>query len=98
MDFFTLTLLFIACYALYSYIYKCNNYFKDLGIPYVPSVPLLGNMAAVTLRRKHVTENTKDLYNYLPNAKYVGVFNFTTPTILVRDPELIKSIAIKVIK
>jgi len=35
------------------------------------------------------------MYNYFPGAKYVGLIYFGTPTVLVRDPELIRDIMVK---
>jgi len=35
------------------------------------------------------------LYNYFPDAKYVGVIDFGVPTVLLRDPELIRIITVK---
>ena len=95
MDFLTLTLLLFICYGLYYYFKKKTSFFKDLGIPYAPGVPLLGALAAPILRRKHTTEVLLEIYNLYPTAKYVGTFDFNRPAILLRDPELIKSVTIK---
>ena len=65
-------------------------------MPYVPAVPLFGNMASSILRRKHITDAVRDIYNHNKEAKYVGIFDFVRPVVVIRDPELIKSIAIKV--
>ncbi|XP_011706912.1 PREDICTED: cytochrome P450 9e2-like [Wasmannia auropunctata] len=35
------------------------------------------------------------LYNYFPDAKYVGLVELFKPALFVRDPELIKDIVVK---
>lgn len=47
------------------------------------------------LRRKFFFDVLQDIYNMSPNAKYVGIFDFAYPVVMIRDPELIKSIAVK---
>lgn len=95
MDFSTFILVAFVCYAIYYYFKRKLNYFEDLGIPYLPGWPLLGNMAPAIFRSKHVTEVVKDIYNVNPEAKYVGAFDFVRPVFVIRDPELIKNLAIK---
>ena len=95
MDLWLLTLLVIICGLLYCYFKKSLNYFEELGIPYLPGWPLLGNMGSVIFRRKTVNDLVQEIYNVHPEAKYVGAFDFTEPVIVLRDPELIKSVTIK---
>ena len=95
MDVWLWTLLVIICGLLYYYLKKPLNYFEELGIPYIPGWPVLGNMSSVIFRRKHINDVVREIYNVHSEAKYVGAFDFTTPVIVLRDPELIKSITIK---
>ncbi|KAJ8680729.1 hypothetical protein QAD02_016516 [Eretmocerus hayati] len=95
MEFFTLFLISIVTFCVFYYFKKRSNYFQDAGIPYMSSIPILGDMAPVVFRRKHITGMIQDLYDLEPEAKYVGMMDFTSPVIMVRDLELIKSITIK---
>ncbi|KAJ8664880.1 hypothetical protein QAD02_006542 [Eretmocerus hayati] len=95
MELVTLTILVIVCYGIYAWLQKRYSYFWDMGLPYVPPVPIFGNMAPSFFRRKHENEMMKDLYNYNPEPKYIGVFDFLTPVWLIRDPDLIKELTIK---
>ncbi|XP_014218046.1 cytochrome P450 9e2-like [Copidosoma floridanum] len=95
MDLWTKALLAIACGWLYYYFKRRLSYFKDVGVPYCPGWPVLGSMGSVLFRRKHFVEMIQDLYNSHPEAKYVGAFDFVRPVLVLRDPELIKSIGIK---
>lgn len=67
----------------------------NLGIPHLPALPLLGNLASVIFRRKNLIDVIIEAYNCDPDAKYVGFFTFTQPILLIRDLELIKNLTIK---
>ena len=95
MDFWLWALLVTICGLLYYYLKKPLDYFKELGIPYLPGWPLLGNMGSIIFRQKTVTDLVQEIYNVHSEAKYVGAFDFMTPVIVLRDPELIKSVTIK---
>ncbi|XP_011865314.1 PREDICTED: cytochrome P450 9e2-like [Vollenhovia emeryi] len=81
--------------GLYYYFFKDLNYFKKHGIPHKPPVPILGNMGPMFVRLQSIAELTTEIYNLNPEAKYAGIFDMNVPVILVRDPELIKSITLK---
>ncbi|KMQ91031.1 cytochrome p450 9e2 [Lasius niger] len=52
-------------------------------------------MGSTLLRRQSVADFVKSMYDLSPDAKYVGMYDLTRPLIVLRDPELIKSIALK---
>ncbi|KAF7400443.1 hypothetical protein HZH66_005627 [Vespula vulgaris] len=81
--------------SIYYYVFKDVNYFKKNDLPYLQAWSILRNMCLLFLRRKSVSEIIIDTYNYYPKAKYMGSFDFNKPVVIVRDPELIKTIAIK---
>ncbi|RLU26967.1 hypothetical protein DMN91_000766 [Ooceraea biroi] len=58
-------------------------------------VPLLGNMAPFIFRRISFVDNIHRLYNHFSNARYFGFYDMMTPVYVIRDPELINTIAIK---
>lgn len=55
----------------------------------------MGNLGSVFLRRLTLTELVKKLYFLNEDAKYVGFFDGTTPAVLIRDLELIKTIGVR---
>ncbi|XP_063825192.1 cytochrome P450 9e2-like [Ostrinia nubilalis] len=61
----------------------------------LPVVPLLGHMSGVVLRKEHVTAALRRSYQAFPQDKIVGHYEFLNPMLLVRDPELLKCIAVK---
>ncbi|CAL1686488.1 unnamed protein product [Lasius platythorax] len=81
--------------GLYYYFFKNLDFFKKHSIPYKTPFPIFGNMGALIFRRESMADLVKNTYNLHPEAKYVGMFDMTNPLIVIRDPDLIKSIALK---
>ncbi|XP_017765586.1 PREDICTED: cytochrome P450 9e2-like, partial [Eufriesea mexicana] len=96
MDPFTLALSLISSFLLiYYYLWKPMTHFKHLDIPHEPPIPILGNMTRSLFRRIPMHEHLEQLYHRFSHTKYFGFYNFMTPVIVIRDPELITSIAVK---
>jgi len=85
----------VGALGIYYYILKDLNFFKKHNIPYKTPFPILGNMVELILHRESVVDFVNNIYKLHPEAKYVGMFDMTNPVIVLRDPELIKSIALK---
>lgn len=94
MSYLLSILLITVCFLLWLYFTKKLNYFKDLGIPYLPGWPVFGNMGPTILTFKSHKQMIDEIYNVNRNALYVGLFDLMRPTILLRDPEIIKNITI----
>ncbi|KAM3960563.1 cytochrome P450 9G3 [Aphomia sociella] len=80
----------------YLYVYKkVHWFFEQRGVKYLPGIPLFGNLYDSTFAKKHFIEDLETVYKAFPDEKYVGLIEGTAPVILIRDPELIKTITIK---
>ncbi|KMQ84126.1 cytochrome p450 9e2, partial [Lasius niger] len=95
MDTWILLSLLASTMAVYYYLFKDLNFFKKHGILHIPPWPVVGNMAPVFLRQLSLTEIVEKIYNLNPDAKYVGFFDSMNPIVVIRDPDLIKSIGVK---
>lgn len=84
-----------ASICLYYFVLRKLFFFERLNIPHVRPIPLLGNMVPFVFRRISHPENIQRLYNLFPDAKFFGFYDFLTPVFVIRDPELISTIAIK---
>ncbi|XP_015117659.1 cytochrome P450 9e2-like [Diachasma alloeum] len=95
MDFWiilaTIALVLFLCYCFSS----GENFFDKNGILYVKPVSFLGNMAPIIFRQASILTVINKIYNLNKDAKYVGVFDFGCPVVLIRDQELAKNITIK---
>lgn len=69
--------------------------FDNLDIPYEKPVIFFGNMAPFFFRRMSIVETIDKIYKRFSDTKYFGFYNFMTPAFVIRDPDLINTIAIK---
>ncbi|XP_012526854.1 cytochrome P450 9e2-like [Monomorium pharaonis] len=83
-----------ASICLYYFVLSKLTYFKRLKVPYVQPIPFLGNMAPFVFGRMTLSELLQKVYNLFPDAKYFGFYDFSRPVFVIRDPELISTIAI----
>lgn len=90
-----LWLVLFALVALYYYLNEKLKHFERLGVPHIKPKLFVGNMGAVFLRQKSFADQILEYYEHFKDERYFGIYNFMTPQIIVRDPELIKEIAIK---
>ncbi|XP_043251734.1 cytochrome P450 9e2-like [Colletes gigas] len=90
-----ITLIVIGLIKIVSIIQYQRTYWKKRGVPYTEVTPLVGIIFGITLRRKIISDYIKEIYHDHQNSRYFGVMDFATPTIIIRDPELIKDVAIK---
>ncbi|XP_069676201.1 cytochrome P450 9e2-like [Periplaneta americana] len=72
-----------------------HNHFYKRNVYHLKPVPFFGSMAPVLLGRLSFPDFNKDLYNKLEGHKYGGVYEFLNPIIMIRDPELIKTVTVK---
>jgi cytochrome P450 family 6 len=84
--------VFLVLYAYFKYSY---SYWKKKGVVYLePSFPF-GNMGDAMLQRKSSGLIFQDFYNKLDGHELGGTFSFSRPTLIVREPEMIKNILVK---
>ncbi|XP_051157198.1 cytochrome P450 9e2-like [Leptopilina boulardi] len=75
---------------------RYQNYWRKKGFtPYIKSVPFFGNFYSMTFKKLSISEYITKVYNHFPEAKYTGILQFNIPTLVLRDPELIKDVCIK---
>ena len=95
MDFSTIILAAFVIGLAYYFYYKKNNIFIKLGIPHEPPKFLVGSMGPCLFQKENIYQLMKKLYDRYSDVKYFGMYEFQTPVIVIRDPEIIKKIAIK---
>lgn len=83
--------------AFLYWIDRRKYYFKNLGIPYVPSTLLLGSFGDAFLGKTGFYDYIVKLCNR-PEVKdkpFFGIFLFHKPGLMITDPDLIKQITVK---
>ncbi|KAJ8714473.1 hypothetical protein PYW07_002698 [Mythimna separata] len=94
MSMYLLTFITIVCY-LYYFFTKNYNYWKARNVKGPTPIPFFGNFIDVFFRRKHVGVLFSEIYKQYPNEKVVGLYRMTSPTLLIRDLDIVKQVLIK---
>ncbi|XP_044270810.1 probable cytochrome P450 9f2 [Tribolium madens] len=86
--------IFCAIFGyFYFYVKKRQNVWNEKGIKYCKPKFLLGNLELI--RSKSFAEIIQEIYSNYPEERYHGFYQFLLPTLMIKDPELIKQITIK---
>nr|QZM07474.1 cytochrome P450 monooxygenase CYP345BA1 [Lasioderma serricorne] len=84
------TLLF---YLLYKYMTRNHDYWKIRGVPHKTPSPIIGNIWPVLSNQLSIGNFLRELHNST-NQPFLG-FHTDRPALLIRDPELSKTILVK---
>uniref|UniRef100_A0A1B6EZI3 Cytochrome P450 n=2 Tax=Cuerna arida TaxID=1464854 RepID=A0A1B6EZI3_9HEMI len=90
-----LSSILVVIISLYYFSVKTYNHWKSLGVKYAKPVPFFGNTMQTIFRKKSTIVNQLEIYSMYPDEKYVGMFMFRTPMLVIRDPELVHCILSK---
>ncbi|CAG9791115.1 unnamed protein product [Diatraea saccharalis] len=87
-----IALLLILLTALYYYGTRNHNYWKNKGVKHDKPIPFFGTNAKNYLLRKSLTEMCVEAYQKYPEEKVVGTYMSSHPSLVLRDPEIIKQV------
>ncbi|XP_044272375.1 cytochrome P450 9e2-like [Tribolium madens] len=87
-----LAAVLLVTYWLLSRPYK---YWTERGVKQGKPVFIFGDYWGPMLRKQTNAEVVDMLYKIDKDARYCGIYQFLTPVLLIRDPELIKKITVK---
>ncbi|XP_075148979.1 putative cytochrome P450 9f2 [Haematobia irritans] len=87
-------LISVLLYLIYRFCTANHDYFKKRGIPSAKHIPIVGNFWEMVLGRKSMLDVLVEIYNE-HDGKVYGVFDQGQPIYMIKDPELIKQIAVK---
>ncbi|GAB0096688.1 Cytochrome P450 [Sergentomyia squamirostris] len=85
----------ILVYFGYKWSTATFDIFEKRGLKFIPPIPLIGNSKNMVFQLESFSNFIKNLYNYFPQEKIFGLFEFRQPTFMLRDPELIKQLCVK---
>lgn len=80
---------------LFFYLKRSYEFFDRRNIPYIKPHWIFGNMGTAILMRNWVYLAYADLYKIFNEYRFAGFFTMQKPSVLIRDPELIKDVLIK---
>ncbi|CAG9789580.1 unnamed protein product [Diatraea saccharalis] len=90
-----LTFLATIVVLIYYYLKKNKTYWKKLGIISPKSHILFGNFKEVILRQTTFFHQIETFYNMYPNEKFIGLYRFNTPVLLIRDLDIVQHICVR---
>lgn len=89
----SLTLIGVLIISVYSYINHIYSYWKRKNIAYLEPVFPFGNFKKNILQKISIGELTEELYNS-SNEPVVGFYAALRPSLLIRDPQIIRNVLI----
>lgn len=90
-----LTLFIICTYAVYYRFFRVLGYWKSKNVVSPKADYIFGHFKRFALQQKSFGSITKELYESYPNEKVIGIYQMTTPCLMVRDLDIIKRVLIK---
>ncbi|KAL1509575.1 hypothetical protein ABEB36_004287 [Hypothenemus hampei] len=91
----TYLLVGAAAVGLWYLINRPMNYFKRMGVKQLNPWPILGDTYVTLFRISGLGDFVKNTYNSFGQNRYGGIYQLNLPTLVLKDPELIKQITIK---
>lgn len=79
----------------YLYLTWTHDYWRKKGVPYLEPKLFFGNLKETLIGRKTIGECYQESYLKMEGHKLVGMFKMRQPVLMLRDPELIKTVLIK---
>ncbi|XP_075984132.1 cytochrome P450 6B5-like [Anticarsia gemmatalis] len=90
-----LALIAFIVLAVYCASYWRLQYWKRKNVPHDKPLPIVGNFKEYLLFKKYIGLVVKELCEKFPDVPYFGAYYGTEPTLVVKDPELIKTVMTK---
>ncbi|XP_041983122.1 cytochrome P450 6B5-like [Aricia agestis] len=89
-----LCLVLFSTIILYYFGTRNHDHWKKRGIPYEKPLPFFGSNLKFVFEGNGFVQRFINFHNKYPREKCVGYFQANAPMLLVRDPEMIKSILV----
>lgn len=83
--------------SAFLWLKHTKNYWKRNNVPYISSSLIWGNVKKIILMEQNLASEFSKFYydDKTKDEPYVGIHIFHKPILLVKDPELIKTILVK---
>ncbi|XP_014487468.1 PREDICTED: cytochrome P450 6j1-like [Dinoponera quadriceps] len=88
------SLILGAVIILYLYLTRNFKYWQKRGVPCVngTTLPGIGHMWEFVSAKITFNEFCRKIYHGNKDRSMVGFYNFSTPTLMIREPELVKTV------
>nr|CAH7721226.1 unnamed protein product [Callosobruchus chinensis] len=82
-------------FGLYLFLKYRFSYWERRGVKQSDAIWIFGDNLRQMLMRETFADMMKRLHDLYPNDRYTGGYQLLVPTLMIRDPELIKTICVK---
>lgn len=90
-----LLLVGLVLSGLYFYFTATFNFWECRGVPFKKPTVLVGNFGSSLLFRTSVPEAVEEMYQWFKDERFFGAFRVRSPVLILRDPDLVKSVCVK---
>uniref|UniRef100_A0A6P7H0G8 Cytochrome P450 9e2-like n=1 Tax=Diabrotica virgifera virgifera TaxID=50390 RepID=A0A6P7H0G8_DIAVI len=91
----TFWLLAVIIALFYYYAIRPMSYWRRKGVISEDGYWLFGSQLRVLFNLESSYEMLQRVYQLAPNARYIGMYELTTPVLMIKDPKLLKQITVK---
>ncbi|XP_059612264.1 probable cytochrome P450 9f2 [Phlebotomus argentipes] len=95
-------ILFILLLLVVYLVYKIReldtknlDYFEVRGVKNIKRTSFVLGLLKIFRQKVSMVDIVNDIYNQHPNEKIIGYWDVTQPSIMIKDPDLVKVIAVK---
>lgn len=81
--------------SLYFYLSATFDFWQCRGVPFKKPTVLVGNFGSLLLFRKSQVEGIEEMYQWFKDERFFGAFRVRSPVLILRDPDLVKTIFVK---
>ena len=92
VPFFLLGLLLAT---IYFYFTATFDFWAKKNVPFREPTIFFGNFKELLLFKKSQPEGILEMYNWFKNEDFFGVYRVRTPSLIIRNPELVKTVFVK---
>lgn len=81
--------------AIYVYFRVSFSYWTKRGAPILNPTAPFGDISDAIFTKNNINNVVNNFYKKFDGQKFGGIYNFTVPVLLLRDPEIIKNVLVK---
>ena len=81
--------------AVYYYLTKNFDFWKKQNVPGPKPIPFFGNFKDFLFGKTHIALLMMKYYNEFKSEPMIGIFGKKNPSLILKDPDLIKDVLIK---
>ncbi|OXU18647.1 hypothetical protein TSAR_009898 [Trichomalopsis sarcophagae] len=96
------SIMLLAAYGVAALLFYASllvlhqfTYWKRRKVLHLELVPIIGNMAPIMFRTSSFPIHSQNMYKKYPGARYYGFFDLQKPSVIIKDPDLIREIFVK---